>query len=86
MGTAATAGITAAGSGAAFRVAGYDIPWSAILGVALVSGMGAYAYETKKLADVDRKLKRKNTLGIKFPFLSFSPLKIYNISRQTFGS
>jgi hypothetical protein len=53
---AATAGAaTAAGSGAAFRVIGYDIPWSAILGVALVSGMGVFAYETKKVADVDRK-------------------------------
>ena len=52
---AATAGASAAGTGAAFRVMGYNIPWPAILGVALVSGMGVYAYETKKLADVDRK-------------------------------
>lgn len=52
---AATAAATAAGSGAAFRVMGYDIPWSALLGVAFISGVGVYAYETKKVADVDRK-------------------------------
>lgn len=68
-GTSATAGVTAAGSGAAFRVMGYNVPWSALLGIALVTGMGAYAYETKKVADVDRKKNNVNACRILF-FLS----------------
>jgi len=70
-GAASTASFTAAGSGAAFRVMGYNVPWSAILGVALVSGMGAYAYESKKVADVDRKKNNFNAFAaIFFPFVS----------------
>jgi hypothetical protein len=78
-GAAYTTGVTAAGSGSAFRVMGYNVPWSAILGVALVSGIGAYAYETKKVADVDRKKSNGNACLIFllkqthcYPYLKYS--------------
>ena len=52
---AAGAGTAAGASTAGIRLFGYNISWPVLVGVSLSAVVGAYAYETKKLADIDRQ-------------------------------
>lgn len=51
----ATAATVAAASGGALRVFGYNVPWPVIVGGSMAVGVAAYAWETKRLATVDRR-------------------------------
>lgn len=50
---------------------GYNIPWPAIVGVSLTAVFGAYAWETKKISDIDRKF------NIALAFLSKNIFNIF---------
>lgn len=55
LGTAGATAAAAAGGGQVLRIAGYNIPWSWIIGASLGSGAVAYAYTTTRMAKEDRQ-------------------------------